>query len=247
MAAPWLGRLAGVHVAMTSDQSSEEKGLIAAEFALGLLTGNDLLDAQRLAATDPDFAQSVVEWEIRLAAMTDELVWEEPNPDLKKAILADLFPDAKRSPFWQRLWVWQATVAFSLFALVGVLAFDLTKPSQTNGPLYTAEIVAEAGDFRVVAVVDKSTNRVFLTRTAGAAPEGRILQVWAHGEGEPAISVGLWNAGDTVSLQMPQTIAAVQGVLTLGVSEEPPGGSTTGSPSGRVFGTVDIPSVSATF
>lgn len=232
---------------MTSEQSSEDKDLIAAEFALGLLTGDDLVEAQRLAATDADFAKSVVEWEIRLAAMTDELAWEQPNPALKKAIFADLFPDAKRSPFWQRLWVWQATVAFSLLALVGVLAFDFNKPVETSGPLYTAQIVSESGDFRVVAVVDKSTNQVFLTRTAGAAPEGRILQVWAHGEGEPAISVGLWSAGDTISLPMPQTIAAVQGVLTLGVSEEPPGGSTTGSPSGRVFGTVDIPSVSATF
>jgi anti-sigma-K factor RskA len=247
MAAPWLGRLAGVHVAMTSDQSSDDKGLIAAEFALGLLTGDDQVDAQRLAATDPDFVQSVVDWEIRLAAMTNILVWEEPNPALKKAIFSDLFPDAKRTPLWQRLWVWQVTVAFSLFALVGVLAFDPTRPAQTNGPLYTAEIVAVAGDFRVVAVVDKSTNQVFLTRTAGAAPEGRILQVWAHGEGEPAISVGLWSAGDTISLPMPQTISAVQGVLTLGVSEEPPGGSTTGSPSGRVFGTIDIQNVSATF
>ena len=39
---------------------------------------------------------------------------------------------------------------------------------------------------------------------------------------------------------MPQTIAAVEGVLTLGVSEEPPGGSVTGSPSGRVFGNFSL-------
>jgi anti-sigma-K factor RskA len=46
---------------------------------------------------------------------------------------------------------------------------------------------------------------------------------------------------------MPPTIAEVRGVLTLGVSEEPPGGSPTGSPSGRVFGTVDIPGVTDVF
>ena len=112
-----------------------------------------------------------------------------------------------------------------------------------TGPLYTAKIAAEAGDFRVVSVVDKSTNEMFLTRTAGAAPESSILQVWAHGEGAPAISVGLWPEGDTIRLAMSQTIAAVQGVLKLGVSEEPAGGSPTGSPSGRVYGTLDIPNV----
>ena len=120
-------------------------------------------------------------------------------------------------------------------------------PGDPRGPLYTAEIVAEAGDFRAVAVVDKSTNEVILTRTRGQAPPGRILQVWAHGEGAPAISVGLWPEGTSTRLPMPPTIAAVEGVLTLGVSEEPPGGSPTASPSGRVFGTVDIPGVSADF
>ena len=112
-----------------------------------------------------------------------------------------------------------------------------------TGPLYTAEIVSVEGDFRVVAVVDKTRNEIIMTRTLGAAPEGRILQVWSHGPGEPAESVGLWPEGETIRLPMPPNIAAVTGVLTLGVSEEPPGGSVTGSPSGRVFGTVDIPGV----
>ena len=62
-----------------------------------------------------------------------------------------------------------------------------------------------------MAVVDKSTDEIFLTRTRGAAPEGRILQVWAHGPGEPAMSVGLWPEGDTIRLPMPETIAAVEG------------------------------------
>ena len=229
---------------MSSDQAPDEQDLLAAEYALGLLTGDDLADARRRATTDSAFVQSVTDWEIRLTALTDELASVEPSPAVKKALLAEVFPKSKRKPFWEFLWVWQATGALSLLILAAVIAFYLGSPALKGGPLYTAEIVAEAGDFRVVAVVDKSTNEVFLTRTAGAAPEGRILQVWAHGEGEPAISVGLWPASDTIRLPLPQTIAAVEGVLTLGVSEEPPGGSLTGSPSGRVFGTVDISDVS---
>jgi anti-sigma-K factor RskA len=49
-----------------------------------------------------------------------------------------------------------------------------------------------------------------------------------------------------VALALPPEIAAVRGTLTLGISEEPPGGSPTGRPSGRVFGTVDIPGVTGT-
>lgn len=105
-------------------------------------------------------------------------------------------------------------------------------------PLYTAEIVAKAGDFRVVSVVDKLADVVVLTRTQGRAPAGRILEVWAHGPNAPAESVGLWPEGDVVPL--PARIAAVEGVLTIDICEEPPAGSPTGSPSGRVFGTLAL-------
>lgn len=229
---------------MMSDETPEDLDLLAAEYALGLATGEDLVKAQRLATTDSDFAGMVTSWEIRFAAMTDDLAPQQPRPALKKALLAKVFPQAGPVPFWERIRVWQTAGALSLLLLAAVLVTDLIQQPAPTGPLYTAEIVAQEGDFRVVAVVDKSTNEVFLTRTVGAAPEGRVLQVWAHGEGAPAISVGLWPEGDTIRLPMPETIAAVEGVLTLGVSEEPPGGSPTGSPSGRVFGTVDIPGVS---
>ena len=126
-------------------------------------------------------------------------------------------------------------------ALVTVFVTDRLAP--TSGPLYAAEIISDAGDFRVIAVVDKSADEVILTRTRGGAPAGRILQVWAHGPNAPATSVGLWPDGVTVRLSLPAEIAAVEGVLTLGVSEEPVGGSPTGSPTGRVYGTVDLPGV----
>ncbi len=231
---------------MTSDRSSEkDRGLLAAEHALGLLTGEERAEARRLETTDADFARMVTDWEIDFAALTDDLPDETPSPAAKKALLAEVFPKAARAPFFQRLWIWQGGAALSLLMLAAVVFVDFDTSDQVTGPLYTAEIAADAGDFRVVAVVDKSTDEIFLTRTLGAAPEGRILQVWAHGPGEPAISVGLWPDGDTIRLPMPETIAAVEGVLTIGVSEEPPGGSVTGSPSGRVFGTVDIPNVTS--
>lgn len=229
---------------MTSEQSPEDADLLAAEFALGLLTGDDLDEARRLVSEDRAFARSVADWEVRLAALAEDLPAEAPRPSVKDALLTRLFPEPARAAFWHGSRVWQAVSALSLLALAAIVLADFDGRTGPGGPLYTAEIVAEAGDFRVVAVVDKSTDEVILTRTAGAAPDGRILQVWAHGAGEPAISVGLWPNGESVRLPMPQTIAAVEGVLTLGVSEEPPGGSLTGSPSGRVFGTVDIPGVS---
>ncbi len=232
---------------MTEDDVHDDDNLLAAEYALGLLTGEEQADARRRIAADDAFMQAVTAWEIRFAELADEIAPETPSASAKRQLLARLFPEPAPVRFWQKTWLWQAASAVCLLALAIFFIADFGDQTGTDGPLYTAEIVAEAGDFRVIAVVDKTTNEVIMTKTEGTAPEGRILQVWAHGEGEPAISVGLWPDGDSVRLPMPPTIAEVRGVLTLGVSEEPPGGSPTGSPSGRVFGTVDIPRVTDVF
>jgi anti-sigma-K factor RskA len=217
--------------------------MLAAELALGLLEDAALTEAQKRATTDQAFAKRVHGWEAQLAAMADLPPVDAPA-SVKVALMADLFPDSVKPPLLQRLGIWQALAGGAVAAaLVLVLAVFPMRTPQGTGPLYTAEIASEIGDFRVVAVVDKSRQEVILTRTMGGAPEGRILQVWAHGPNEPAQSVGLWPAGESVRLALPPEIAAVRGTLTLGVSEEPVGGSPTGSPSGRVFGTVDIPNV----
>ena len=224
-------------------ETQHDDDMLAAEFALALLEGDELREARRRLAEDPAFAAAVSAWTARLATLADEVDEVAPSPASKQALLTRVFDGAQEAKsIWQRLWLWQGLAVASLL-LAGFLALQVGPDAQ--GPIYTAEIVADAGDFRVIAVVDKTANQVILTRTLGEAPPGRILQVWAHGPDKPAQSVGLWPVGETVRLDMPTEIAAVEGVLTLGVSEEPPGGSPTGLPSGRVFGTVDIPGVRA--
>lgn len=224
-------------------RSREDDNMLAAELALGLLEGDEHVSTRNLAADDPEFAAKVRGWEVRLSRVGDLPPVDAPA-SVKKALMAELFPAPAKQALWDRVGFWQALTGGAMVAaLVFALGLPMLQDVQISGPLYTAEIASEIGDFRVVAVVDKVRNEVILTRTIGDAPEGRILQVWAHGPNEPAESVGLWPEGDSVRLALPENIAAVQGTLTLGVSEEPPGGSLTGSPSGRVFGTVDIPNV----
>ncbi|SEV88090.1 Anti-sigma-K factor RskA [Cognatiyoonia koreensis] len=231
---------------MTDDQNHDED-MLAAEFVLRLLDENDLKELQQRIRNDRRFAQRVAYWEIQLSQLVDEIIPEQPNQASKKALFAALFPEDVPVSIWQRVGVWQMLSAICAVGFLALGVMLLTPERDNAGPLFAAEIVSDAADFRVIAVVDKSTDQVILTKTRGAAPEGRILQVWAHGPDEPAISVGLWPEGDSVRLDLPPTIAAVNSVLTLGVSEEPVGGSITGSPSGRVFGTTDILVVSDTF
>lgn len=221
----------------------DDDDMLAAEYAIGLLTGEAFEAARARVASDPAFAARVVSWEQQLAPMAD-LPPLAPPAGARAALLQRLFPEPAPVPFWRRLGLWQALTGGALAVALAVAVVDLGPVAPpTRGPLYAAEIASDIGDFRVVALVDKARDEVFLVRTAGAAPAGRILQVWAHGPDEPAQSVGLWPEGESVALALPPEIAAVRGTLTLGISEEPPGGSPTGRPSGRVFGTVDIPGV----
>jgi len=81
--------------------------------------------------------------------------------------------------------------------------------------------------------IDPVAGPIFASEIVSETQDFRVIAV-------VDISVGLWPDGDSVRLPMPSDIAAVDDILTVGVSEEPVGGSLTGSPSGRVFGTIDI-------
>ncbi|WP_068305235.1 anti-sigma factor domain-containing protein [Pararhodobacter sp. CCB-MM2] len=219
--------------------------MLAAEYAMGLLEDKEYLAVRARVSRDQGFAAKVAAWEAQLSQMAD-LDPIAASVAAREDLMERLFPAPRRRLVRQRLGLWQALTGSAIAAAL-LLTFMVFQPNERATPLqlYAAQIVSREGDFRVVALVDMQSDEVILARTAGAAPGGRILQVWAHGPGEPAQSVGLWPEGDNVRLRLPAEIAAVQGVLTLGVSEEPPGGSPTGRPSGRVFGTVDIPLVQA--
>ncbi|MEA5162624.1 anti-sigma factor [Cereibacter johrii] len=227
------------------ESATPDDDMLAAEYAMGLLEGDEHRAVRARVGRDPGFAARVNEWEAQLSQMADLDPVAAPH-STRAALMARLFPAPRRLPLWQRLGLWQALAGGAITAAL-LLAFVAFQPNERTRAtaVYSAEIASNEGDFRVVALVDLQSEEVILARTAGAAPEGRILQVWAHGPDEPAQSVGLWPEGDNVRLRLPAEIAAVQDVLTLGVSEEPPGGSPTGRPSGRVFGTVDIPLVQA--
>jgi len=65
---------------------SEERDLLAAEYALRLLEGAELDEARRRAARDPDFAAALAEWEERLQPIADGVAEVSPDPSVWAAI-----------------------------------------------------------------------------------------------------------------------------------------------------------------
>ena len=65
---------------MTNDDftPAEMRDLLAAEYALGLLEGDELVRAREMAETDGEFAALVASWHGKLIGLTDEIATVEP-------------------------------------------------------------------------------------------------------------------------------------------------------------------------
>jgi anti-sigma-K factor RskA len=201
--------------------------LLAAEYVLGTLEGNEAAEAARLLATDPAFAASVRIWEERLAPLAAEVPSVAPSPQLWdriEAATATVLPVA----FRRRLRVWQATTGAALAIAASLAAFIVL---HTAPPPRVAVLAPITGGAPVL-VATMAENGVLSVRPDGtiAIPGDRDLELWALAEGETRPrSLGVLPAAGR------QLVAALTPGTQLLVSLEPRGGSPTGQPTGPVL------------
>ena len=97
--------------------------LLAAEYAMGLLEGEDLLAVRGRMAREPAFAGLVAQWEPRLAPLLDEPARAAPSPEVWSRIAGELEErDEAPSPvvlLQRRVAVWQRIAAGDIGALTG--------------------------------------------------------------------------------------------------------------------------------
>ena len=115
---------------------------LAAEYALGLLEGEDLLMARSRIAREPAFADAVAQWDARLAPMLDDIGTIEPGPQLWARIQAeiDAKPDGgaeviEMAALRQKLRNWQVAGTASAMAAVAALAMVVLTPNQPGSPV----------------------------------------------------------------------------------------------------------------
>ena len=215
---------------------SEEDSLLAAEYVLRLL---DPAEEARLAARiarAPALAEEVARWSARLAGMAEELPPVMPRAAVKAGLERRLFGMPARLPFWQRAGLWQG-VSLAALALAGFFAWASLQPpaDPVRAPLFVSEIAAEDQSLRLLAVYDAAGAELRLTRTVGAAADGRVLQLWAIAGDAAPVSLGVLPETTTAAVILPEALRAGVADLVLAVSDEPPGGSPTGAPTGAVL------------
>lgn len=227
---------------MNSKPTSDDWRDLAAEYALGLLTGPELDEARALAARDPGFRAEAAHWAARLSPLLDEVQSAEPAQRLWPAIEAatggasDNVVALKR-----RVTVWRG-ISAGMTALAASLAVVLLQPApQAPIPIPAAPMVAMVSDegktMTVVANWDPDDRQLVLAM-AGDMPEdpGKAHELWIIPEGGTPRSLGTMADRPMSRMELAETLAELlrQGA-TIAISVEPPGGSPTGAPTGPVI------------
>jgi anti-sigma-K factor RskA len=226
-----------------------EQDITAAEFALGLLEGQALLDARGRLASDAAFAEEVAWWETRFAPLFDRMAPVEPPAngwERVEASIASASNDNVRR-LTTRLRVWRsiaaattaaAVAAGAALVLVPRLEAPAERPAEAAAPaqLLVASLSSEEGPTSL------SVTYVGSERSLVVAP-GRVSQVdrrdhelWVIPAGAAPISLGTIDPSGVQRRQISPAVAAtIASGATIALSLEPAGGSPTGQPTGAVL------------
>jgi anti-sigma-K factor RskA len=220
----------GNHDAFSADELS------AAEYALGVLAGQEHEAAARRVARDRAFAALVAAWEERLAPWAAEIPEVAPPPRVWERISAQLPGTERQGPrFWQSLVFWRSFGIVSALA-AACLAVLLYLSAGSQQAALVASI--EGGGERIfVAAVDVKRAAIAVVPATYRPDPTRVPELWLIPSGGKPLPLGVLPVDRPAQIAIPSAFAdqARRGAV-LAVSLEPPGGSPTGQPSGPVIG-----------
>jgi anti-sigma-K factor RskA len=215
---------------------------LAAEYALGLLEGEELLRARGLEAGDPAFAAAVARWQTHFAPLLDDVPAAMPRADLWQAIERELGPapaNDNAPPAGQlRRWQWatgimSAVAAALLVALVGM-------PGQAPAPVAPAAPLAASipvGDSGLrLEVTYLGNNRELVVSAAGLTADGvHDHELWVVPDQGSPRSLGVVEPGAIRKAQLDAALAAqLADGAQLVLTREPLGGAPKGGKAGPV-------------
>lgn len=244
--------------------------MIAAEWALGLLEGEELLAARGKYATDPDFAWRKQWWDDWFAPMTDAIPGAEPSPHVWDGIAARIAgPTAATAPTITpatpapaskvvalqasvRRWQWVAGLASmaAAVALALVLSSPLGAPAAppvqiaAAAPLVATVPIGDTGLRLDVTYIPQSERMV--VKAIGLTPDGvHDHELWlVPADGGALQSLGVVAPGTVRSMTVSDSVAAaLDDGAGLVLTREPIGGKPEGASAGPVVAKGNLSSV----
>ncbi|WP_346727231.1 anti-sigma factor [Alteriqipengyuania abyssalis] len=220
--------------------------LLAAEYAMGLLEGEDLLAVRGRMARETAFAGLVAQWETRLAPLLDEPAHAAPSPEVWSRIAGELEErDEAPSPvvlLQRRVAVWQRIAAGSAVAAVAAVALLFvplgnTPAPATDAPPLVASIPIADTPLRIGLTFLPEREELLVAADGLTADGAHDHELWLipPGEGAQPRSLGVVAPGtqERVSLDPALARSMRQGAQIL-LSQEPLGGAPDKSAPGPV-------------
>lgn len=254
---------------MSGPETTPEAGvtrddpMIAAEWALGLLEGEELMAARGKYAADPDFAWRKEWWDGWFAPLTDAIPGAEPGAHVWDAIAARIaaqhppaatatatadlpdVPPAKVVALQARVRRWQWVAGIASMAAVAVLALFLSLPPGSPvappvevaaaAPLVATVPIGETGLRLDVTYIPESERMI--VAAIGLTPDGvHDHELWlVPADGTPLQSLGVVEPGAVRSMVLPEAVTAKLGDgASLVLTREPIGGKPAGVDAGPV-------------
>ncbi|MGH6706509.1 MAG: anti-sigma factor [Sphingomicrobium sp.] len=223
-----------------------DREYLAAEFALGILEGEELVEARGLAASDPEFARAVEEWNERLAPLFEEMgeetppdaVWQRVKAGIDSERSGDVVDLKRRLAWWKGMTAGASAIAASLALVV---AFDSTRPppvveTPARGEMMVASLMSQDKAMMMSATWEPSDKSLMVTPGNMPPEPGRSHELWIiPADGTPR-SLGLVTGDEPHRMAVDEAMAPMFAeAATLAVSVEPEGGSPGPGPTGPVI------------
>ena len=222
---------------------------------LGTLRGAARRRFEALLPAHPGLRDATQAWQDRLLPLTAAIEPVQPPPRVWQRVSARLdgtdraamsapvsaaAPSAAARPLgaWHRLSFWRGLASFASVAAVG-LAVLLATPRAVPPPIVVVlaatapapGTTTPATPSIVASISGDGSTLVTRALVPVSVAADRSLELWAVPKAGPPRSLGLLPGGSGTVALRGEVLADVD---TLAVSLEPPGGSTTGAPTGPV-------------
>lgn len=231
----------------TDTEKQERDNLLAAEYALGVLSREERTAFAARLEHEPHLRELVRSWDENLISLADDVQPVAPPPQVLTALEKRLFTPANtnmapRAAWWNSLALWRGLSVASLAGLIVIAglymnARELAQNLASAPPpvTYVSELDGEQQAVRLIALYEAGHDVLKLHRTHGQAPENRSFELWYIGDDGVPKSLGVLPVDANGVIELPEDARDTMLTATLAITEEPAGGSPSGEPTGDVL------------
>lgn len=229
-----------------------ERDFLAAEMALRLLSDEEHAAARAELARDPELSELVAQWEVRLAALADELEAVPPDPATWQRIAASLVQRqaandnqlqvAARLRTQLRRWQWGTAATAAAALVLGYLGGPLLQ--RGAGPAIDSPAAPMlAASLPVGGAQGPRLGLTFLPQTGDLVVEASNVpgdgihdhELWLVVPDSKPVSLGVITSGTQRRVALPTDLAKrVDAGLGVVLTREPLGGAPKGGSAGPV-------------